>query len=284
MKVNTRTFEGFDGVRISATEAGKEGAQPVLLAHGGGQTKRAWRGTLDALAHEGFHAIAVDLRGHGESSWSDSGDYHLTSFGKDLLAVARSLSQKPALVGASLGGLAGLAAEGVVQPGSFSSLTLVDVTPRMETAGTDRIRNFMIKNLLEGFGSLDEAADAIADYMPGRKRRGPSDGLKHYLRQKDDGRFYWHWDPAFMLKRNEARSMETSELEQAAASLKLPVHLVRGGSSDVVSVEGAEHFQKLVPHARYSDITDAGHMVAGDRNDAFSDAIVTFLKDSAQAG
>lgn len=257
---------------------------PVLLAHGGGQTKRAWKRVSARLAAQGLRAFAIDLRGHGDSAWADDGAYEVGDFARDLIAIAESFDRRPALIGASLGGLAGLMAEGAVAPGSFASLTLVDVAPQMEESGVTRIVGFMAAHAREGFASPEEAARVISEYLPHRPSRTASPGLAHYLRQKPDGRYYWHWDPAFIeavIRRRAAGAdgseAERKELEQAAARLTLPVHLIRGGSSDLVSPASAAHFRQLVPHADYSDIADATHMVVGDQNDAFGDAILEFL-------
>lgn len=125
----------------------------------------------------------------------------------------------------------------------------------------------------------------IARYMPHRPRRGASDGLKSYLRQKPDGRFYWHWDPVLIRNIMSARQgdpdsqeRQSAMLSQAAANLTLPLHLIRGASSDLVSEEAVLHLRQLAPHAEYTDIADATHMVVGDANDAFSAAIVDFLR------
>ena len=272
------TFSGAEGLKLVAMVRGPEDGQPVLLAHGGGQTHWAWRHTVETLADAGFRAIALDLRGHGESDWSPEGQYHHKNFAADLLAVADQIVGKPALVGASLGGIAGLVAEGQLRPGSFASLTLVDITARPDAAGVERITSFMGANVETGFASPDEAAASIAAYTPNRPKRGASDSLKRYLRQGDDGRFRWHWDPKFLDKINGPRVEEHGILEAAARTLTLPVHLVRGGASDLVSPESASEFLALVPHARFTDIAGAGHMVVGDRNDAFGDAIISFLQ------
>lgn len=257
---------------------------PVLLAHGGGQTKRAWKRVSVLLAAQGFRAIALDLRGHGESDWAEDGAYDVADFAQDLIAVARSFERRPALIGASLGGLAGITAEGVLAPGRFASLTLVDVAPQMEEGGVARIVSFMAAHAHEGFASPEEAARVISDFLPHRPSRKASSGLTHYLRQRPDGRYYWHWDPAFIVSvirrradGEEASMIARTELAEAASRLTLPVHLIRGGSSDLVSAESVAHFRQLVPHAQYTDIAEATHMVVGDQNDAFGDAILDFL-------
>jgi len=280
MDVITKRLPGSDGLMLSVEVSGPQQGLPVMLAHGGGQTKRAWRKTAEALAEAGFQAIAVDLRGHGNSDWAPADGYDVGHMAADLLAIADTLDQKPAMVGASLGGLSGLVAEGEVRPGSFRSLTLVDVTPNMSPAGVDRIVGFMLRHMDQGFATLDEAADAIAGYTENRERRGSSEGLSHYLRLGGDGRYRWHWDPAFLGNAQERRDnngLQDARLELAARALTLPVHLVRGAKSDLVTVDAARAFLQFVPHARFDDIAGAGHMVVGDKNDIFSAVILDFL-------
>jgi pimeloyl-ACP methyl ester carboxylesterase len=273
-------MRGSDGLRLAVERVGPVDGIPVLLAHGGGQTKRAWRKTSQHLATAGFHAIAVDLRGHGNSDWADPNGYDVGHMAADLLAITDTLGQKPAMVGASLGGLSGLVAEGELRPGSFRSLTLVDVTPNMSPSGVDRIVGFMLRHMEDGFATLDEASEAIGGYTDNRERRGSSEGLSHYLRMGTDGRYRWHWDPAFLGNARERRDnngLQDERLERAARALTLPVHLVRGAKSDLVTVEAARAFLDFVPHARFDDIAGAGHMVVGDKNDVFSDVILDFL-------
>jgi pimeloyl-ACP methyl ester carboxylesterase len=278
-----RLFTGADGQAIVADVAGS--GPPVVLAHGGGQTRAAWARTAAALMQAGHQAIAIDMRGHGESEWSPSGAYTFDDFAADLLAISAQLPERPALVGASLGGLAGLIAEGELRPGVFASLTLVDITPHMEASGVARILGFMRAHLPDGFASPDEAAEAIAAYLPHRERRDGSATLSRYLRRGSDGRFRWHWDPRFVTSVNQGDPGHLTErLSAAARHLRLPVHLIRGGSSNLVSESAAQQFLQLSPHAAYTDVAGAGHMVAGDRNDAFTDAVVTFLQDPKHRG
>jgi pimeloyl-ACP methyl ester carboxylesterase len=136
---------GQSGHLIAASIEGARDGMPVILAHGGGQTRRAWKEISTLLASHGFHAIAIDMRGHGDSDWSKDGAYDIADFASDLVAIAAGLDRMPALIGASLGGLAGIVAEGQLSPGSFASLTLVDITPQMEATGVARVVGFMAK-------------------------------------------------------------------------------------------------------------------------------------------
>ncbi|HEX5095036.1 MAG TPA: alpha/beta hydrolase [Acidimicrobiia bacterium] len=274
---------GRDGNRIAADVAGDPADPPVVLLHGGGQTRHSWGTTLTALADKGWHAFSMDLRGHGESEWAADGDYTLDAFAGDILAIARTFDRPPALVGASLGGLSCLAAIGEHPDEAVArALVLVDVAPKIEDEGRERIGMFMIEHMNDGFGSLEEVADAIAAYNPHRPRPSNLEGLKKNLRERA-GRWYWHWDPTFIVGRmggaDETRSslIDPHRLEHAARALTVPTLLVRGRVSDLLSEQGAQEFLQLAPHAQMVDVSGAGHMVAGDRNDLFNDAVVAFL-------
>lgn len=272
-------FRTADGLELVADRYGRPVRGAVLMAHGGGQTRHAWTKTAAALATRGWAAVALDLRGHGDSGWSPTGDYGIERFAEDLAGVARDIGGQPALIGASLGGLAGLFAEAKVAPGSFSSITLVDIVPNMDPDGAAKVMAFMSAHLGQGFGSLEEAADVIAAYLPHRPRRSDLSGLAKNLRQGGDGRLRWHWDPSFVSGVHRGRSLRDAEEFQARlAGLTLPVHLIRGRLSELVSQEAAEAFVAQLPNARFTDVAGASHMVAGDRNDAFLDAVVDFLE------
>jgi len=287
--VEKRAIElrGADDNALAADVWGDPDDPPVLLLHGGGQTRHAWSGTGEKLAREGWYAVSMDLRGHGESQWAPDGNYRHGAFASDTEVVARSFARPPVLVGASLGGLSSLFALGNVArhggPQLAAGLVLVDIATRMEMDGAKRIMDFMNESP-EGFANLEEAADAIARYNPHRPRPKDVSGLEKNLRRHDDGRYRWHWDPAFIQGRLEPeRVKEWGTLEDAARGLTIPTLLVRGRMSDLLSEEGAREFLDQVPHAHFADVSDAGHMVAGDRNDKFTSAVITFLREDTPA-
>jgi pimeloyl-ACP methyl ester carboxylesterase len=270
-------FTTDDGLTLVADAWGDPARPPVLLLHGGGQTRHAWGGTARSLAASGRYAVSLDLRGHGESGWAPDANYALGRFARDAIGVAAALPARPAVVGASLGGLSALLAlAGEEEP--FSALVLVDITPRMERQGAENILAFMRDRVLEGYASLEEAADAIARYLPHRRRPSDLSGLSKNLRRGEDGRWRWHWDPQFVLGPHRPGSdLSPLRLDATVRRLSLPTLLVRGRMSELVSEEAARAFLEQVPHARYADVSGAGHMVAGDRNDAFTEAVLHFL-------
>ena len=277
-------LEGANGIRLAGDVGGPDDGPTVVLLHGGGQTRHSWAGTWRTLVDAGWRTWSLDLRGHGDSAWAEDGDYSLDGFVGDVLAVTKALPRPPILVGASLGGLASLVAvaETPVQEDTARALVLVDVANKVEVEGRQRIGAFMIGNI-DGFASVEEAADAIAAYNPHRPRPKDLSGLAKNLRQRDDGRWVWHWDPAFVTGKfgsaDETRSsvVDPNRLDKSADALRIPTLLVRGRQSDLLSEDGARDFLDRVPQAEFADVAGAGHMVAGDRNEIFNRAILDFL-------
>jgi pimeloyl-ACP methyl ester carboxylesterase len=278
-------FEGASGNTLVGDVYGEEGP-PVLLLHGGGQTRHAWKKTAELIAGLGRVAYAVDQRGHGDSEWVADGAYQYDDFAADARTLADTLAKRsgvrPVAVGASLGGMAALLADAGKPSGGrmFEALVLVDITPRIDVDGVARIQAFMRAHAHEGFGSIAEAADAVAAYLPHRPRPRSHEGLKKNLRLHTDSRWRWHWDPRF-IESNRRIGPGSEDVERAliaaAKAITVPALLVRGASSELVQEDHARDFLKLVPHARYVDVSGARHMVAGDRNDQFAKAIEDFL-------
>ncbi len=254
------------------------------MLHGGGQTRHAWKNLARAIARQGYYAIAADLRGHGDSDWSPLGDYAIDRFIADLRAIAASCARPPVVIGASLGGVTGLLAEGEGPP-FLAALVLVDVTPTVQASGVEMILQFMGAQAKDGFASVAAAAEAVAAYLPHRPRPSSLAGLEKNLRLHADGRYRWHWDPALLPFKDGADGRPWSERLSAAASrLRLPVALLRGGASELVSPADAETFLALVPGARYIDIAGARHMVAGDVNDRFGQVVLDYLREVVTPG
>ncbi|AXL53674.1 hydrolase or acyltransferase of alpha/beta superfamily [Paraburkholderia caffeinilytica] len=275
----TRRFSAHGGVTLASDLAGDAAAPLVILLHGGGQTRRAWRHTANALSLRGLRVVSVDLRGHGESDWAPDGDYSLDAQIQDLRALANALPESPMLVGASLGGLIALAAVGEAAV-IARSLVLVDVAPRVDAVGEARIQHFMRQHG-DGFASIEEAAEAVAAYLPHRPRPADTSGLKHSLRLQH-GRYYWHWDPALINSLDASPNRLAARYDAAARNVRVPTLLVRGARSELVTHESVSHLKTVIPHAESVDVASAGHMVAGDRNDAFSAALLAFIERQLQ--
>ncbi|MFL0240462.1 peroxidase [Mycolicibacterium mucogenicum] len=277
----TVRFRGIDELTLVADEWNRDAdaaadKPTILMLHGGGQNRHSWKNTGQILANAGFHVIALDSRGHGDSDRSPTANYSLETLTGDTLQVIYQIGRPVALIGASMGGLTSLPVAHEAGPELVTKLVLVDVVPRFEKSGSARIRDFMFSGI-DGFASLEEAADAVAAYLPHRTRPRSVEGLKKNLRLRD-GKWFWHWDPAFLTAPGDDPFERAEMLEHAAINLEIPILLIRGKLSDVVSTEGVQDFLQKVPGAQFVELSDAGHTAAGDDNDAFTDAVVQFVR------
>ena len=280
-----------DGVALVAGVYPRPGNEkpPVILLHGGGQNRHAWAKTARTIHAAGHQVVAYDARGHGDSSWDPTGRYDTEDLAYDLLAVREHYcGRRPAVaVGASIGGMTALIAHRIAPPTVWAGVVLVDVTPRMEIDGARRVVQFMSAHP-DGFATLEDAGDVIAAYNPHRPRPDNVDGLTKVLRQRDDGCWVWRWDPAFITSKTDVMHADPASSEErfrqmaeqlldGARRITAPTLLVRGAMSDLVSPDTVDEFLTAVPHATAVDVSNTGHMVAGDDNDAFTTAVLAFL-------
>src|ERR1700754_3901502 len=258
---HTVEFSGAQGLTLVADEwngpssGGADvaaGRPTILMLHGGGQNRFSWKNTGQILADEGFHVVALDSRGHGDSDRAPDADYDIETLTADVMQVLDAIGRPVMLIGASMGGLTGILVADRAGPKRVTRLVLVDVVPRFEKNGSARIRDFMFSGL-HGFASLDEAADAVAAYLPHRTRPRSPEGLKKNLRLRD-GRWYWHWDPAFLTAPMDDPFVRVEKLERAVMDLTIPILLIRGKLSDVVSAESVKAFLQKVPHAEFVEL------------------------------
>lgn len=276
-----RQIEGAGGVLLAASVFGPATGMPmrpkVLLLHGGGQTRYAWGQLPDRLCTAGHEVWAVDLRGHGDSEWAVDGDYSLRAMVADVQRIVDEIgADRVAIVGASVGGLTAMSYASLASR-RVEHLVMVDVVPDPAEVGEREIVDFMTA-YPTGFRTVEDAAHAVADYLPHRSRPSSVAGLRKNLRHDHTtGRLRWHWDPAFLPGGRPWTSHCRTELQVAANRLKTPCTLIVGTESRVVDEAGIEAFRTRAPFIQVLRVEGAGHMVAGDRNDPFSDLVVSAL-------
>lgn len=275
--VTERHFSTPTGLTLVGEVGGSPDGNAVLLLHGGGQTRHAWSATLQRLAAKGYFVVSYDARGHGESDWSPDGDYSIEALSADLRAVLRSVGKPAAVVGASMGGITAFHAIGSTPAPVARALVMVDIVLQAAPGGVDKIQRFMRGNP-NGFASIEEAAEAVAAYNPGRPRPTDNSGLLKNLRLRDDGRLHWHWDPRLLDMKPSSEPPDRAEaLLALSRGVSIPTLVVRGEHSDIVDDEGIAEMRRLVPQTEVLEVAGAGHMVAGDRNDSFSAGVMAFL-------
>lgn len=279
-------FVLVDGMQFHYLEWGRSTAPPVVCLHGGGQTAYMYEELGSALRGR-HHVLAPDMPNHGDSD-------HLPdeAWGREALAetippfLAEFGVERAVFVGASLGGLTSLAV-GARRPDLVAGIVLIDVGHRLEDEGVRRIMEFMGAH--ESFGSLEEAAQFISEYLPYRKSFRP-ESLRRNLRQRPDGRWEWkHSMAARTRRRLEAEGVTSLDdfnwqtimqgVDDDAASLDVPVLLLRGGSSDVLSGDAAEELMQILKHGRLETVEKAGHLAAGDNPHSTVSLVRSFLDE-----
>lgn len=263
-----------DGLTLRADVYGPHTGPPVLFFHGGGQSRRSWSGAASSIAAAGYRAYTVDLRGHGTSDWAADGDYLLDAFGRDVAALLDFFDRPVALVGASRGGQSALVGASR-RPGKAALVMLADVAPLLRDEGVDDFRDFFIASAA-GFATVDAAADTLAEHL-GLPRKSDVSGLVKTMRQGDDGRLYWQWDPLTVSPEFLNPPSEGLALQDAAARITDPVVLVRAELSTIVTDEGEALFRQLTPQLDVVLAKGVGHMVTGDRNDVFAETLLDYL-------
>jgi esterase len=232
--------------------------------HGGGLTAHTWD-VVCLLLRSHCRALAIDLRGHGDSDWSAEEDYDLGAYGRDIAAVVESLDgpDRLVLVGHSLGGLASLAFT-LDNPTYVDGLVLVDVGLRSQVTGRARIEAFMIDT-----AQPRPFRDYVEYALRFNPRRGPkqlSNSLRNSLRQLAPDSWVWKYDPRQFSPSARAKRMRSKrQLDERVERLSCPVLVLRGAESDVFLDADADELAGRLPNAVWSRIPGAGHTIQGDQ-------------------
>ena len=220
-----------DGRTVSALKWGSAEPQMVFV-NGGSQNAHTWDTVLLDL---GVPALAIDLPGHGHSSWRDDAMYSPHSMAVDIAEViALHAASAKVVVGMSLGGLTSLALAGHA-PHLVQELVLVDITPGVNGDKAKAILDFV--NGPQAFASFDDLLKRTIEHNPTRTTESLRRGILHNAKQLDDGSWQWRYD-----RRSHIRSENTEPISGDAlgklwdliGALNCPLTLLRGGTSPVV--------------------------------------------------
>ncbi len=256
--VERRHVRTRDGRSVSALVWGEAPPRLVLL-HGGAQNAHTWDTVALALA---LPLVAIDLPGHGHSDWREDHTYDPRTLADDLAPALRELAPAAELVcGMSLGGLTATALA-ASHPELVRRLVVVDVTPGTDHAKAEPIIAFLAGP--ETYPSFDAILERTLRFNPTRSVASLRRGVLHNARELPDGSWTWRYDP-MRSWRLAGRAPDFSSLWQDVSSLRVPVLLVRGGTSGVVADEDVAEFRRRQPGLRVRVVEGAGHSVQGDR-------------------
>ncbi|MDP4692331.1 MAG: alpha/beta hydrolase [Ilumatobacteraceae bacterium] len=251
-----------DGRTVSALKWGSAEPQMVFV-HGGSQNAHTWDTVLLDL---GVPALAIDLPGHGHSSWRDDAMYSPHSMAVDIAEViALHAASAKVVVGMSLGGLTSLALAGHA-PHLVQELVLVDITPGVNGDKAKAILDFV--NGPQAFASFDDLLKRTIEHNPTRTTESLRRGILHNAKQLDDGSWQWRYD-----RRSHIRSENTEPISGDAlgklwdliGALNCPLTLLRGGTSPVVDDADVAELKRRQGRANVLVIDGAGHSIQGDK-------------------
>jgi pimeloyl-ACP methyl ester carboxylesterase len=248
----------------------------LALLHGGHQSAHSWDLVSLSLADR-FRVIAPDQRGHGDSEWARDCEYSNMEMARDFIAIIENTGvEKPIAVGHSMGGRNTLLAA-LERPDLFRALIIVDAGPELSDQGRRAITSFVANN--EEFEDLDQFAENVRRYDPYRPTAHIERTVKYNLFKRADGKYISKCDRA-PRKLGLVKSGDTSELTlEAMGGLDMPVLLVRGANSNVITPEAAERFRDALPNGHLVTVPDCGHNVHSQNTPGFLQAIEGFLRD-----
>jgi pimeloyl-ACP methyl ester carboxylesterase len=274
---------GADGARIHVLEWSGDGV-PLVLVHGFGNEAHIWDDFAPLVAPH-YRVIAIDQRGHGDSSHDPELRYDYDFLVADLEAVTAALGiERMVLVGHSLGGRTSMLFAGK-HPERMAGLVIVDSAPEFDVRGTSRIRS---EAEARGDGSVASVAEyqrLLAHNFPAGRPDALARMARHELKPRADGRFERKLDPKFHAGRPQseaealAREQEMARrLWEALAKTPCPTLVVRGAASDVMSPEVADKMaDEVLPKGTLAVVPQAAHSVMTDNPEGFNRVVSAFV-------
>ena len=276
----SRRAPGADGIDLHLLEWSSEGV-PLLLVHGFSNEAHIWDDFAPNVAPY-YRTVAIDLRGHGDSTWDPDGRYDHETMARDLEAATAALGiERLVLIGHSLGGhIATIFAERNLE--RLAGFVLVDVGPEIDPRGSSRIRTSVAADRDPSYASIDEFARTLSRAYPAAQADAIRRMALYGVRQREDGRFVLKMDPALRSKTADASATRDGRMSPEAqwkllARIPCPTLVVRGAASDLLAPDTAERMQEELPNGRLEIIERAGHSVMTDNPDGFRDAVTDFV-------
>jgi len=252
----------------------KPGAPDLVLLHGYTGHARSWDAFAAAMTDR-YRVLALDQRGHGETSWAPADQYGVGDMADDLEIFVQALGIKGfTLLGLSMGGMVAMEYAGR-RPPELAAVSIVDIGPEIVTAGAERIRTGVRASDL--FASKQEAFEQARAANPRPPEAHHRHRVDYSLMRLEDGKWTWRYDRA-LRSPNTLRPRDPDRAWASCANINVPAQLIRGDVSDILSVEIAERMTKTIPNLRFDTVKDSGHSVPLDAPDGFLEAARLFLK------
>ncbi len=265
--------------RFHFLEWGAPDAPAIVLLHGGHQSAHSWDLVSLHLARK-YRVLALDQRGHGDSEWSRDVSYsnHEMSLDAEAFIAAMRL-HKPLLMGHSMGGRNAMLMT-KRDPSKLRALVLVDIGPELSGRGREVIAGFVVAN--EEFDNLEHFVANVRKYDPYRSREHIERTVKYNMLERADGKYVSKCDsnPRRLGIVRGQGPLENIALADAGA-FDLPVLVVRGENSNILTADAAERFRDALAMGTLVTVPNCGHNVHGQNTKGFIAAVEGFLAANA---
>ncbi|MFZ4514704.1 MAG: alpha/beta fold hydrolase [Acidimicrobiia bacterium] len=264
----------FDGGSLRVYARG-DGA-PILFSHGVTLSSRTWARQFETLAEQGFRVIAFDHRGHGASLPGEHG-HGVSYLERDVATVVEALDLTNAvLVGHSMGGLAvqgfALGHPTVLQQ-RVQGLVLLSTMSRARNVGPSVMREALTAGVRNGPALGSMMAMPNFGYMLARIGFGRD---AHHT-QVDFVREMIAECPAETSHEATTALLDT-DFSDELPHINVPVLVIVGSADVITPPPDARRLARLIPGARLSVMSGAGHMVMLERSDEFNALVAEFAR------
>ena len=249
----------INGLRLRYLEWGRPHALPVICVHGYTSSAEAFN-ALARRIQDRAHIIAMDVRGHGESAWSQDDAYQYADQAGDLAALVDQLGiERFVLIGTSMGGVIAMVYASQYAD-RLRGLVLNDIGPDVE-AGSGRITG-LVRSRPADFASLDEAMQYRREISPitaARPLEDQEETARGVLSERPDGRWAWKMDPAYIEQRVKRGAPARPPLWPTLETLPCATQIVWGTDSDVLSEAQAKRMVATLPRGELVSVPGVGH-------------------------
>lgn len=264
----------IEGRALRYLDWGPAGAPAIVLLHGGGQSAHTWDACCLLLARR-YRCLALDQRGHGDSDWAADGSYGFDDHARDVDGFIHALRlHAPLLVGMSMGGI-NATAYATRHAATLRGLISVDVGPDVRFEAVERLMRGL--GAYRFFANPEDAATRLSALGARRPRALLEATLAQNLRQDDELRWTWKYDPRTLSERTAAEILDPRQaLWARLGAITCPALVIRGAESEIFAPADAERFTRALPHGRCVTVPSARHSVQTDNPKGLVAAIEAF--------
>lgn len=260
------------GLSLHYLDWGREDLQPMLLLHGLQDCAASWSFFASQMARQ-YHVLALDHRGHGDSSWAPDGSYKLADYVGELMEVVEALDLRNLILMGHSAGAKNAFMYASLRSTRLAKLVIVDMDPDAHNPGSASMFQ-RYRTEPNQWADLDAVIERLRLREPKARKRT----LRHHAmvltKNGPSGTLEWKRDRALVM------GYERPDAWDALDKIVCPTLLVRGVSSPILTHEVAVRMEKRIPNCRLVELPNAGHWCYDENPAEFERTVRAFLRRS----